>query len=458
MMMIYIKQVQKLDMNVVITFPGVSKQQIKYGVSANLPEDEKRMIRIIGLHRAIARNGVLIELPCANELIYKKINEIELRCQQGANNRHIQKLLEDLGGILGGYFKDYQLKCLIRARHITIFSDLPLGLAVLENTEEPLQCYKNISYKPLSPLTRNFQVEMGKSPQIYLGKQCKIAFAECIIPDTENLYVRKMSEIVRDTLLELQKEYPNMSFEYGETYTIKEIKKFISDNMNADILYISAHGHYAKENNMAGLMIGNEFWMANENDMHVPPIVILSACHVSPRGRGAVDVADLFIRSGAVTVLGTFIPVNAKRNTILMTRLFTYILEAQKGNDQYKTLADAWSGIVSTNAIHELVQSSKRFEEWMYGKNSRGKVRMIEFQLERCVRRLHPATIYSDTISIIKEMLAEEGMEGKFGDVLDQRNYFPESYFYQFIGYPENVFLYNEIYSEAFERYEGKCF
>lgn len=455
---IYIKQAEKFDMNVVITFPGVSKQQIRYGVSATLPEDEKRMIRIIGLHRAIARNGVLIELPCANEMIYKKINEIEIKCQQGTNNGHIQKLLEDLGKALGGYFKDYQLKCLIRARNITIFSDLPLGLAVLENTEVPLQCYKNISYKPLSPLTRNFEIEMVKSPQIYLGKQCKIAFAECIIPDKENLYVRKMSEIVRDTLLEMQKEYSNMLFQYGETYTINEIKKFISDNVDADILYISAHGHYAKESNMAGLMIGNEFWMADENDIHVPPVVILSACHVSPRGSGAVNVADLFIRAGAIAVLGTFIPVNAKRNTILMTRLFTYILEAQKGSDQYKTLADAWSGIVSTNAIHELIQSSKRFEEWMYGKNARGKVRMIEFQLERCVKRLHPATIYSDTISIIKEMLAEEGMEGKFGNILDQRDFFPESYFYQFIGYPENVFLYNEIFSEAIESYEGKCF
>lgn len=195
--------------------------------------------------------------------------------------------------------------------------------------------------------------------------------------------------------------------------------------------------------------IGNEFWLADENDIHVPPVVILSACHVSPRGSGAVNVADLFIRAGAVAVLGTFIPVNARRNTILMTRLFTYILEAQKGSDQYKTLADAWSGIVSTNAIHELIQSSKSFEKWIYGRNARGKVRLMEFQLERCVKRLHPATIYSATISIIKEMLAEEGMEGKFGDILDQRDFFPESYFYQFIGNPENVFLYNEIFSEA---------
>ena len=32
---------------------------------------------------------------------------------------------------------------------------------------------------------------------------------------------------------------------------------------------------------MAGLMVGNEFWMADGNDYTVPPVVVLSACHVS---------------------------------------------------------------------------------------------------------------------------------------------------------------------------------
>lgn len=450
---VYKEEAKKMDLNVVLTFPGVSKQQIKYGgVSATLPEIEKRVIRTMGLHRAVAQNGVLIELPCANETIYKKVNEIEIRCKEGTNNIYIRRLLEEFGEILASYFNDYQLKSLIRARHLTIFSDLPIGLAILKNTEVSLQCYKNISYRPLSPLTRNFEIEMGKSPQHYLGKRCTIAFAECIIPDEQNYYIRQMSELVKDTLLGMEKEYPNMSFRYCETYTVKDIKEFIKVNKDADILYISAHGHYARENNMAGLMIGNEFWMASENDIHVPPVVLLSACHVSPRGSGAVNVADLFLRAGAIAVLGTFIPVNARRNTTLMTRLFIYILEAQKGSNQYKTLADAWTGIVSTNAIHELIQSSKGLGEWMHGKNAKGKIRMVEFQLERCVKRLHPSTIYSDTINIIKEMLNEEGMEGKFADVLEQKDFFPESFFYQFIGWPENVFLYNEIYAETLEK------
>ena len=449
---IYLEEMKAGSLNVVITFPGIPKKQMRYGGLASvLPDSEKKVIRIMGIHRAIAKNGILIELGIADEKIYKMLNELELRCKEGTNNNYIWKALNDFGKVLGTHFRDFQLAMLLRAKHVTIFSDLPIGLAIIAKTEVPIQCYKSISYRPLTPLTRNLEIEMVKCRQHYLGKKCKVAFAECILPNEENRYVRPMSEIVIQTLENMVQTYPDFIFKCENTYNIKDLEEFIYKNIDADILYISAHGHYNPQRNMAGLMIGEEFWMADNNFLKVPPIVILSACHVSPRGSGAVNVADMFMRSGAITVLGTFIPVNAKRNTILMTRLFTYILEGQTGSKQYKTLADAWSGVVSTNAIHELLQSSKKFETWMYGENPNGNVRMVEFQLKRSVGRLHPTTIYSDTVKIVKEMLKEENMEGKFNDILDGKNYFPESIFYQFIGFPENVFIYNDIFKEAIE-------
>ena len=98
------------------------------------------------------------------------------------------------------------------------------------------------------------------------------------------------------------------------------------------------------------------------------------------------------------------------------------------------------------------MSESKSFNKWMHDTNSKGKPRIIEFQLERCVGKLRSTHIYSDTIKIIKEMLAEEGMEGKFGNILNTQDFFPESFFYQFIGYPENIFLYNDIFEEAYSK------
>lgn len=444
-----VKQMYKFDISVVITFPGIHKLQTKYGLSARiLSENEKRAIRIMGVHRAIARGGVLIELPCIQEELYRKYGELEQRCKDGTNNKYIWKTFRDLGKLLSSYFNNFQIQVLKRAKDITIFSDFPIGLAILENDEVPLQCYKNISYRPLTPLTRQLQIELLKARKVYLGKRCKVAIAECIINNDENKYINLTSNLMHETLLDMESKYEGFSVNYQQTYNVENILEFIKNNQNADILYISAHGHYNTKQNMAGIMVGEEFWMANE-DIKVPPIVILSACHSSPRGMGAVNIADMFIRNGAISVLGTFIPVNAYRNMILMTRLFTYIADVQHKNRQYKTLSDAWCGVVATNAIHELMSESESFNKWMHDTNSKGKPRIIEFQLERCVGKLRSTHIYSDTIKIIKEMLAEEGMEGKFGNILNTQDFFPESFFYQLIGYPENIFLYNDIFEEV---------
>lgn len=440
--------------NVVITMPGVPQKQINYGgLASEIPYDEKKIIKLLGVHRAIAKEALLIELPVIEKELFEKLNELEVNCIQGTNNKYVHKALRDIGKMLERKFTQAQLWAVNWAKHITVFSDFPIGLAVIGNSDTSLQCYKEISYRPLSPLTRCFQNEMVKHRQIYHGTQCKIAFAECVLNDKQNQGIRACSDAIVDSLKRLSKENKKLQVSYGETLTISELKKFIADNMDADILHISGHGYYDRRSNMAGLMVGNEFWMADENDYRVPPVVILSACHVSPRGSGTVNVADMFMRAGAEAVLGTFIPIDAKRNMVLINRLYTYIAEAQKGSMQYKTLSEAWSGVVATNAIHEMAETSKKFFEWIWGVNAKGKIRMMDFTMERSVGRLHGSTMYADTILIVKEMLHEEGLDGQFDDVLNQENYFPESFFYQWVGFPENVFLYNEVFAETIDLY-----
>ncbi|MEY8413704.1 CHAT domain-containing protein [Lachnospiraceae bacterium 62-26] len=436
------KAEKETRVNVVITMPGVPQGQINYGgLTTELPDDEKKVIKLLGIHRAIAKEALLIELPVAGKGLFEKLNELEINCKQGTNNKYVHKTLRDIGKVLEKKFTQEQMWAVNWAKHITIFSDFPIGLAIIGDSDTSLQCYKEMSYRTLSPLTRCVQNEMVKHQQLYYGNRCKIAFAECVLDDSQNRFIRSCSNSIVHSLKKLSKENGKMKVTYCETLTIKDLKKFISDNLDADILHISAHGYYNRRSNMAGLMVGNEFWMADENDYRVPPVVVLSACHISPRGSGTVNVADLFMRVGAEAVLGTFIPVGAKRNMILINRFYTYIAEAQKGSMQYKTLSEAWSGVVATNAIHEIAETSERFFKWIWGINSEGKLRMMDFTMRRSIGRLHGWTMYADTILIVKEMLHEEGLDGKYDDILNQENYFPESFFYQWIGFPENIFL-----------------
>lgn len=72
--------------------------------------------------------------------------------------------------------------------------------------------------------------------------------------------------------------------------------------------------------------------MAAGDHIQVSPVVLLSACHVSPRGLGASSVTDMLLRAGVKAILGTLIPVDVKRNALLTGRLFSYISEALAGN------------------------------------------------------------------------------------------------------------------------------
>ena len=439
--------------NVVITMPGVPHRQVKLGgLSQELPADEKKVIRLLALHRAIAKEALIIEVPFVGNALFDKLNELEINCKHGTNNKYVKKTLRDLGKIFEGKLTKEQLWAINWAKHLTVFSDFPIGLAIIGNADTSLQCYKEISYRPLTPLTRCFQNEMVKHRQIYHGARCKIAFAECVPDDRQNKWIRSTSTSIIHSLKSFCANNEKMEYVYAETLTVQALKDFISKNIDADILHISGHGYYERKNNLAGLMVGHEFWMGDDNDYRVPPVVILSACHVSPRGSGVVNIADMFIRSGAEAVLGTFIPVDAQRNMILINRLYTYINEAQKGCKMYKTLSEAWSGVVATNAIHEIAASSQKFFQWIMDKNDNGELRLMDFSMKRCPGRLHGSSMYKDTIEIVKEMLHEEGLDGKFDDILSQDDYFPESFFYQWIGFPENIFLYNEVFDKAIEK------
>ena len=448
----YQKEINTQGVNVAITFPGIPKRQKTLGMnSGDLSEKERRIIRIIGVHRAIARNGILIELPIALEILFQEYDRLEECCKNGTNNQFVWRRLNSLGKEFERYLNSKQKWLLRCAKDITVFSDFPIGIGVMNGSEVPLQCYRSISYQPLTPLTRRLQQEMLKKQQHYLGESCKIAIAECIPNDDQNKYIYQAGESLLSLLKKMQEQAKSLEISHKHISDIPTMLRFIKDNADADILYISAHGYYNRSKNMAGIMIGEQFWMASEG-VQTPPVVILSSCHTAPRGFGCVTIADMFLRCGALTVLGTFIPVNAQNNLILMLRLFTYIVEAQHKNKQYKTLSDAWSGVVATNAIHELMAMSEKFKIWMHSVGKNGKIRIMDFQLERCVGRLRPTHIYSDTITIIKEMLLEEGMQGKFDNILSQNDYFPESIFYQLLGSPENIFLYNEIFDEYIEK------
>lgn len=447
---IFRTNLEKINIPIVITMPGISTHQMEYlSMSNTLSNTEKEVIRLVGTHRAIAKSGVLVELDIVPAELFEELNNLEEHCRQGKiDNKFVWSSLNKMGRILNKHIGREKILAIERASHITIFSDFPMALAIFPDTSEPLCCIKPISYRTLTPLTKTLQYEFLKQNQLYLGKKCKIIIAECL--DKED-YIGQYSEGAWNVLKEMCEKYDGMDIVYYDISSIEHLKSVLNEHKNADILLISAHGIYNKEANMTGLCIGNKVWMADDKDLKVPPVVLLSACNVSPRGSGAVSAADLFMRAGAMTVLGTFISIDARRNALLMGRLFVYIQEAQKGSNQLRTLDEAWNFVVASNAVNEILEASPDLKSWAMAKRKDGTIPIYEFQQKKSVGRLRRGYVYKDTIKILREMAEEDNMEQDLDFVLKEYGYFPESIFYQMIGYPENVFLYNPVFEQFYK-------
>ncbi|MCR5730268.1 MAG: hypothetical protein K6G20_07935 [Ruminococcus sp.] len=436
--------------NTVISFTTISKRLKKLlGISSVIPLPEAKAVRLMGLHRAITENAHYIEINSQADKMYQILDEMEQQLKQptGTNNPHVWRMLREIGKQLSLLLTEEQLSVLKRSKSICAFSEYPLGLAILPNEEVPLCISHNVYNVPIIPLSRQITIELSGPEFIALYRRCSILFIECVPNDESNRYVRGLSEQLASQIKHMAKSVKNASYQYEEAQSTIELKRVLNKypKGSIDILVLSAHGFYDTESNSSGLCIGeHDTWMADEDDIRIPPVVILSACHVSPRGRNVINACDLLMRSGASVVLSTLIPISVFRNTLIYSRIFTYLFETIKDSNkykQYKTLADLWTGILATNAVNEIIVNSPKLQEWYLSENSNGIKRIEDFMLQRAKGRMRTQFIYSDTIAILKEMLKEDGLCHNFDSVLKIEQCFPESFFYQMVGYPQNVLL-----------------
>lgn len=439
----------------VITFPGTTSNQIKrFKRKKDLPSNEKEIIDIIGYHRSLAKNSLFLSLEQISEEMFSELANLEEHCKSShsINNNFVWRTLRRIGKLLNNRLRQSKIDIIRYVSQITVFSDFPIGLAILPGCTAPLCCIKPISYRPLTPLTRALQCEMPKRHQVYLGKKLKILVAECVHKEDK---IRHYCDALTIALTDMVNKESDVSIVIEEVPTVNIFKNIIKNHNDADILLVSAHGNYDVYSNMAGLIIGDEIWMANDNDIRVPPVVLLNACHVMPRGRGAVTVGDLFIRNGATAVLGTFIPIDVRRNAILITRLFTDIFEVRKGWSNMRTLDEIWSHVVSTNAIHEIIAPTNshesKLEKWANTKKEDGTFPQAEFKNRFSVGRLRTTHVYEDTEKILGEMADKDGIGEYYRSYIKSNGYFPESLFYQFIGMPENIFIRNDIIKQRYD-------
>lgn len=291
---VFRQQLQKSSIPIVLTMPGIPARQKKSPLvtKKDITELDKSVVKFLGIHRAISNSGVWLESEVLTTEVFEELYSLEEHCRgQRISNGYIWRSMERIGRLIGQLLGSEQLLSFNRASHLTVFSDFPIGIAIFPGYNEPLCCIKPISHRPLTPLTRALQFELPRVNEHYIGQGFKALIIECLLISDP---IRKYSDQGWKQVKEMFKENEKAQVQHYEAKSVQELKEILNANMDADILVISAHGTYDNDNNFAGLVIGDDIWLAYEDDYHVPPLVILSACHVAPRGLGAVTVNDMF--------------------------------------------------------------------------------------------------------------------------------------------------------------------
>jgi hypothetical protein len=413
--------------------------------SALLPDTdsdiEDQVIQFLVAHRAIARTGVGLVLPPVPDAAFHMVARLEDHLRGTPRPHVVWRMLRQLDALCAPIMTDSFKLAVSRASMITAFTNFPLGLLGLSDDMDPLCCRVPITYRPLLPLTASVQQELRPPTTIDLTDGLRVLIAECIPSDDP---VGRASRTGWDVALDLA-EQSKFSVEilHEDANSVSDIAAMISRH-NPHVLVLSAHGIFDTNTNLAGIRVGEEACLGPELG-DVPPVVLLSACSVAPRGIGSVNIADMLLRQGAFAVLGAQIPVNVGHNATLMVRFLIYMLESLMGNEPHMTLLDVWHRARTSNAIIDILGGNAPLNNWGYTPDPTGATVLQRFMNSTSKDRLRVGHIYADSEEVLGEIADAQGMGAQVRSWLRRPGYVPESLFYAFIGRPERVHLQHNL-------------
>jgi CHAT domain len=402
------------------------------------PLVERAAIEFAATHRALARGGLALMLPSLPPLAFGVLAQLEQHfnapTQRGSS---VWALLDQLDAVTGHLWTDELVALVAHAAMLTVFTNFPLGLLRLPGDTSPLCTRVPIAYQPLLPLTRTVQAELTYVPPVDLSARLRVLVAECI-PARDP--VGALSRVGWSAAAQLQRDETRMTFEMVETLSVDALRTAIGDH-RPHILVISAHGVFGRGPTVAGLQIGDETVLGPGLEP-LPPVVMLSACSVAPRGASTVSVTDLLLREGAVAVLGTQVPVDVRRNAILMMRFLVYVTEVLAGREQHPTLLDVWHRVQASNAVNDVLSGNPSLNAWGGSSTADNAIPvLVEFMNVRSAGQLRAGHVYADTERVLAEIADARGEGDRVRNWLVNPGYVPESLFYVFAGRPDRVYL-----------------
>jgi len=132
---------------------------------------------------------------------------------------------------------------------------------------------------------------------------------------------------------------------------VKSVAELIDtlNSYNGALVIFDCHGAYNTEDLIGTLVIGEarvDPWEL-KGKVRIPPIVLLSACDTHSLNGSHASVANGMLVLGAITVLGTLLPVNAFASAVLISRLLLRVQEFIPIHTERFNHSLRWSEVIS---------------------------------------------------------------------------------------------------------------
>ncbi|MFZ7072521.1 hypothetical protein ACO0TC_19235 [Pseudomonas aeruginosa] len=205
---------------------------------------------------------------------------------------------------------------------ISLVGDIPLEW--ISTRGLPLSLRHDVSRVPATPGNLSlYQSLRGQHVNISISHLKEILVVRSF--DT-NDKIKYHLERALDHFSSTDKNYPK--YKIIDVETAEEFTKAINDFSGA-LMIFDGHGTMDRNSAIGSIVVGGkaiDVWELRDS-IRMPPVVLLSACDTLPLDGNHGSSANGMLTLGAVTVLGTVLPVDAARSAIFISRLLFRISE-----------------------------------------------------------------------------------------------------------------------------------
>lgn len=417
------------------------KQIIKYFF--NDRSKEIQFINILYIFFALARKSPYIttkNIDGSNLGIkYKELKNLLKTSEVNSDKvSDVNKRIMDISNIMRDGLSEKLWNMILKhsyGKHIKLFSDMPIEW--LKQEKLPFRLCTSLSRIPITPMDGVIkQAYLNQTLELNLHK-IKIGIVNTIDKTKENQ--KELYDYGFGLFRFLTDKFGENVVRYIEPNDKKDFVKFINDE-SLDIFIYYGHGYYNEKIQRGCLCIKDDYIDSvtlQQEIEKMPPIVILGACETEVTWGSYLDVANMVLNTGAISVIGTMFEVDGHFTWYFIMKLIWNLFQVKTRNDMKEikwneVLLDAFRTMYLREPLYSMKKKFLNLNiEQIFSEFCNICKNENLDDMERCIRR---DEFY---LQLFKKM--SQKYYEYYRLLINKEKILPQSSFYTSLGSPEKI-------------------